>query len=128
MIIRNDQQSALRRAAFTLMEILIVVAIIVALAGVGGFYFIGQLQSSKVTTTRLQAKSLAADCKKYYIRYSNWPQTLDNLYQTPDNIPILEDPKAKYDQWGQEFTIEAGPLNQPMIVSHGSGQRITSSD
>ncbi len=40
MLLRQDGKRN-RRAAFTLMEMLIVVAIIVALAGIGGYYLIG---------------------------------------------------------------------------------------
>ncbi len=48
MLIRN-QDPAPRRAAFTLMEMLIVVAIIVILASMGGYYVIGQYNEAKVS-------------------------------------------------------------------------------
>src|SRR4051794_19698449 len=115
MIIRNQReelfvrQSKLARAAFTLMEILVVVAIIVALAGVGGFFLIGQLQSSKADIAKLQAKELQKMCKTYYIKYGNFPTSLDQLIQTPSGIPILEDQKALIDPWSQPYQMQPGP-------------------
>ncbi len=41
-----------KRAAFTLMEMLVVVAIIVALAGIGGFFLLGALEDAKVDVRR----------------------------------------------------------------------------
>ena len=42
------------RHGFTLMEILVVVAIILILAGLGGYYFMGQLKESRKSAAKIQ--------------------------------------------------------------------------
>ena len=44
MIVRVTRRSALRREAFTLLEVLVVVAILVVLASVAGIYFFRYLE------------------------------------------------------------------------------------
>ena len=45
-----------RRSAFTLMELMIVVAIIVVLAGLGGIAFFGQLEKAKMSSRTSSAR------------------------------------------------------------------------
>ncbi len=95
-----------RRAAFTLMEMLVVVAIIVALAAVGGVYLLGYLRSSQESTAKTQMKNLAEQCKVYYMKNNTWPQNLQVLLQ-PDpkngNQPYLEDSNKIMDPWGNQY-------------------------
>jgi general secretion pathway protein G len=76
-----------RRAAFTLMEMLVVVAIIVVLAGVGGAYLIGQLNESKVNTAQIKARNISNAIEMFYVDNSMYPQTLDQL--------LVQDPTTK---------------------------------
>lgn len=70
-----------RRAAFTLMEMLVVVAIIVVLAGVGGSYLIGQLNEAKVNAARVKARTISNAIEQYYVDHSQYPQSLEALLQ-----------------------------------------------
>jgi prepilin-type N-terminal cleavage/methylation domain-containing protein len=71
----------LRRAAFTLMEMLVVVAIIVVLAGVGGAYLIGRLNEAKVDAARIKAREISQAVDQYYVDHSQYPPSLDVLLQ-----------------------------------------------
>jgi len=135
MIIRNEReqlfvrQSKLARAAFTLMEILVVVAIIVALAGVGGYFLIGQLTQSKADVARLQAKKLKEACTTYFIRTGGFPTSLNDLVQPPaGGIPVLEDPKAIIDPWGQPYQYQN--MGTKVIIGSNCGgvAQVTSDD
>ena len=62
------------------MEMLIVVAIIVALAGIGGFFLLGQLsQPRKTSLARRSPVTLTQACQSYYIKNKQWPQSLQIL-------------------------------------------------
>jgi type II secretory pathway pseudopilin PulG len=95
------------------MEMLIVVAIIVALAGMGGYYFIGQLNESKKKIARTQAKVLEDACNTFQINHGSWPPNLESLLQN-DGMggPYLKDPGALVDPWHQPYLYNpAGPNN-----------------
>src|SRR5436190_24136681 len=75
---RNSQR-LLRRAAFTLMEMLVVVAIIVVLAGVGGAYLIGRLNDAKVDATRIRAREISQAIETFFIDNGQYPTQLTDL-------------------------------------------------
>ena len=107
MIRKNYTTRALRRTAFTLMEMLIVVAIIVALAGLGGYYFIGQLNESKVSTAKTQAQVIDRAIKTYFVDHSVYPPSLDALLQVTDGKgPYLERVDAIMDPWEKPFQYD----------------------
>jgi len=83
-----------RRAAFTLMEMLIVVAIIVLLAGIGVVSYFALFDSAKVDVARTQIKSLTTACDAYYLKNKSYPgQLSDMLQKDPNgNRPLIEDP------------------------------------
>jgi general secretion pathway protein G len=94
------------RAAFTLMEMLIVVAIIVALAGLGGYYFLGQLGKSKEKIAESQVKTtLTQAVQSYYLDHSRFPDNLQQLLGRDETGkgPYLTDSDAINDPWGQPY-------------------------
>ena len=107
-----------RRAAFTLMEMLIVVAIIVALAGIGGYFLMGALITAKKDVALIQTKNLGTACDTYQIRHNGlFPESLELLLQRDEagNPPILESVDALIDPWGQRYQYDkAGTMNQGM--------------
>ena len=104
------------RAAFTLLEMLVVVAIIVALAGIGGFFLMGTLGTAQKDTARAQAKTLENAAKQYYIRHNQYPATLQDLLQADvKGPPILEDADALKDPWGNIYQYDpAGSMHNGM--------------
>jgi general secretion pathway protein G len=113
MVLRSETRR-IRRAAFTLMEMLVVVAIIVALAGIGGFFLMGALGEAKTDLARTQAKStLTSACQAYNLKRGAYPDSLQQLLQQDARGgPYLDDPSAILDPWGQPFQYDkSGPRN-----------------
>jgi general secretion pathway protein G len=113
MLLRQEQKSR-RRAAFTLMEMLVVVAIIVALAGIGGFFLMGQMESAKKDLALTQVKGpLTNACMSYSIKHGKFPDNLQVLTE-PDEYKVLyiDDPQALIDPWRKPYTYDAGGANQ----------------
>jgi len=114
MIIRNDQLNHLherrRRAGFTLMEILIVVAIIVILASLGGVAVMNQYKGSQVSTAILKARSIGSAVKQFYIDNNRYPNDLNELLVKNDvgKGPYLTNQTDILDPWGQTYQYDAG--------------------
>jgi type II secretory pathway pseudopilin PulG len=91
------------------MEMLVVVAIIVALAGIGGYFLLGQLGQSQKDVAKAQVKGALTDaCKTYYINNNQWPESLQQLLQrdAKGKGPYLEDADALKDPWDQPYQYD----------------------
>jgi type II secretion system protein G len=116
MILKTQTQpiaSLSRRAAFTLMEMLVVVAIIVVLAGVGGAYLIGQLNESKVNTAKIKAQNISNAIDQYYIDNSQYPTQLTDL--------LVQNPETKKGPYLKNQDDILSPINNQMYTYDPSG-------
>ncbi len=116
MVSRNQSVCTLpRRAAFTLMEMLVVVAIIVVLAGIGGAYLMAHLEGAKVSAAKIQAKMIASQIKNYAMEHNGvFPQSLE-VMMTRDGEgkgPYFETKDAILDPWGRQYSYDpSGAIN-----------------
>jgi len=96
------------RSAFTLLEILIVVAILVVLAGVSSIYVFRYLDDAKKDTAKAGAVTLAKACQAYEIRMGGPPESLQQLLTPPDGgKPFIDGPDALLDPWGKAYQYDA---------------------
>jgi len=113
MILRTEVRRS-RRAAFTLMEMLIVVAIIVILAGTGGFYLMGAFGDAQKSIAQTKTKSLTDACNAYKLKHNGqYPDSLETLLQADaKGGPWLEDRDALKDPWEKTYLYDrTGPRN-----------------
>jgi general secretion pathway protein G len=105
--IRSGRASAAtqssRRAAFTLLEVLIVVAILVILASAASIGFFRYLEEAKVGRAKTDMRAIEKALQTYYINNETYPP--------PDQIvliaPYLEQgQEALKDPWGQLYSFE----------------------
>lgn len=109
MVYRKRELWRVARHGFTLMEILVVVAIILILAGLGGYYLIGQLKESRKSAAKIQIKALSEGCKNYFMQHNEqWPPDLGSLRKRDQSGgPYLESNDALFDPWGNQFQYNA---------------------
>src|SRR5262245_15561417 len=99
------RQLAVRtRRGFTLLEVLVVVAILVILASVATFAVVSYLKGAKEDQATLQAQNIQKAAKSWYTKTGGyWPDSLDMLVmKTEASDPLLEGGEsAILDPWGQ---------------------------
>jgi general secretion pathway protein G len=104
-----------RRSAFTLLEILVVVAIIVVLAGLGVPYILSQMEGAKENIAKAKAISIAEQVQYYYTNNQQYPNSLQELTQ-PGSAPggkTALAPENILDPWGKPYTLDvSGPNHQ----------------
>jgi type II secretory pathway pseudopilin PulG len=102
------------------------VAIIVALAGLGGYYFLGQANEARISTAKIQTKTLTQACETYSLNHNGqWPPSLVTLLGGDEkgSPPILKSKDALIDPWGNEYGYDpsgaenraVGNIGQPDI-------------
>ncbi len=116
-------------AGFTLVEMLVVIAIIGLIMGLVGPRVLGSLGESKVKAAKLQIESFSSSLDLFYLdtgRYPTGSESLTALAQRPDNAAVWNGPYLKTgsvptDPWGQVYIYRApAELGPYEIVSLGS--------
>jgi general secretion pathway protein G len=115
MTIRTTSRKRRARHGFTLMEILVVVAIIVILAGLGGYYVMGALNSSRIDAAKIKAQEIGKAVQTYNLHnQGQWPPTLQTLLTRDSNGhgPYLKSQEMLIDPWGGAYQYDpSGPMN-----------------
>jgi general secretion pathway protein G len=102
----------LLRAAFTLMEMIVVVAIIVALAGLGGYAYIQTLKTQQKNTAKINVKGLAEAVNRYYTDHNRYPSSLQELLRKDaQGGPYLDSADVLTDPWGQPYQYNPNSVN-----------------
>ena len=90
---------------YSLLEILVVLAIISTLAVLVGPRLLGQVDKSKVVSTTAQAKQLVQSLKLYRMEYGRYPTKQEGL-RALVNSDVLDSNEVPRDAWGNEFVYE----------------------
>jgi len=122
MILQKTDRKRTPRTAFTLMEVLVVVAILVVLAGIGVAVF-RYLDESKEKIAMMGAKNIEKAVEAYKLNNGDFPDNLQVLTQ-PENgkAAYLED-KDLLDPWGRPYQYDPSKRSKtqkPLIFSQGA--------
>jgi general secretion pathway protein G len=110
MVRSNNERR--QRTGFTLMEVLIVMAIIVIIVALGGVSVFRAYEDAKESAAQTTAYSLASAAQVYYVRFKNYPESLQQLATPPDGQEPYIDQNSLIDPWGGTFQYDpAGPHN-----------------
>ena len=107
----TSSKSPLRSRGFTLVELLVVLAILGLLVGLVGPQVMKTLGTSKTKTARIQVESLAGSLDMYRLDVGRYPSTeegLQALVEKPGdagncNGPYLKKADSALDPWGQPY-------------------------
>lgn len=93
------------KQGFTLIEILVVVAIIGMLGAVAVPAYMNYLADARISTAREQIKNIEQACNMYNAKFGKYPESLEKLQEGDDDNPPILDGEI-VDPWGQEIKYE----------------------
>ena len=105
-----------RRRGMSLVEVMVVIAIILTLMSIVGFGVMSAFNNSKVDTTMLQMGKVAERVEIYSLRHKKPPSGSDGLGV------VFGDEDPPKDSWGQDFLyVQPGPNGMDFgLVSYGA--------
>ena len=108
------KQMSPRRRAFTLIEIMVVVAIIMLLAAVAVPFAAKALGKGQVAAAKLQIQNFDTAITSFRIDMGRLPRSLDELITNSDGDkkwdgPYLKKDKIPKDPWNHDFVYELTP-------------------
>lgn len=126
-------RKAARRAAFTLMEVLLVLAILVILGGMVGVMYQNVQVGANKKAASAQIAQLQQAVKLYQLSAQSYPGKLEDLMSNPgmDDAtwggPYIE--KIPVDPWQNPYVFSVQDGGKPVISSNGpDGQSNTADD
>lgn len=110
---KNDNTISKNRG-FTLIELMVVIAILAILATTVGIYVFGALDDADQTKAKAEISNLKTAVKMYRIKNKRLPNTLDEV------APFLDPPKVPLDPWGNPYVYTKEGNSSFKIVSYGA--------
>ena len=102
-------RSKSRRAGFTLMEVLLVMAILVIMGTLVVANFSGILFKSKAKSAKIQLQAIGKALELYQIDMNSYPDPNSGLYALQERPP--EDTLGGTSDWGGPYLKKALPLD-----------------
>lgn len=124
----RDSSGWTRRSGVTILEVLVVLAIIGMIAAVVGPRVVGYLSRAKTETASLQVDQLRNALQLFYIDLGRYPGTAEGLPAlmnspggSPDwSGPYLSSDDALTDPWGRDYIYEESSEDrEPLVYSLG---------
>lgn len=115
MKLQPGNRSVARRSAFTLLEVLVVVAIILVLASVATVAVLNIQEDNKVDMARLNAITLEKAVKMYMVKHpdAGQPQNLQDV------LPYIENSDASklIDPWNNPYQLGTNEAGNPYVFT-----------
>jgi len=108
------------RAAFTLMEMLVVVAILLILVGAAVPIYLAYRDDAQIDRSRADVKMIGDACSNYNARYGRYPNSLEELVQPPSGGRSYFTEDHLMDPWGKPYNYD------PNSTRPGTGEPLVS--
>lgn len=116
--------AALRNnGGFTLVELMVVIAIIAALATIVGVNVLGSMDDADVGAAQAQIRNFKTALTSYKITYKKFPtasEGLEALVNNPKGKNFLDSKTVPTDPWGNPYIYSADGSSGFKIVSYGA--------
>lgn len=115
-----------RNSGFTLLELLLVMAILVVLASLSTFAVLGLQRNALSKAAATEISNLKSQCIAYKLHVGVFPTSLDDLFVPPSGMtqiqwggPYVQE-QIKGDPWKQPYNYSADEANDRVnITSNG---------
>lgn len=132
--LRNGRST--NRRAFTLMELLLVMAILVIMGGMVSFAFLNIGRNATMDLTLNQIKTFEKACLNFKLTHQRFPNQLADLIAVPSGMtqrqwrgPFLDAPQIPLDPWGNAYSYQADELNNRVFIrSAGPDRQMNTAD
>ncbi len=125
-MVRHSRNSRIHsgRKGFTLLELLLVMAILVVLAGLGTAAYTRLGSAQSVRAAKYEIKNIKNLCVAYKLQIGNYPRTLQDLVTLPGGLsqsewngPYYQDGKIPRDPWRNDYTYSANEAQDRVFVT-----------
>lgn len=123
---KRTRTRSVRRGGFTLIEVLLVLAILGVIAAMVVPNLLGTQKSAYIKTTKQSISALETAAQKYAVTHNDgeWPATLQPLLQSEDPNIAPDLTKVPTDAWGTPLVYEYTPGDpKPIITSYGPNKQ-----
>lgn len=112
-----------KRNAFTLMELLLAMSILIIMGGLATFAFLNMGQNAKMDAILSQIRIYEQACIQYKLKHNRFPKSLDDLYTLPNGMterqwggPWVNKPVG-LDLWGNPYTYVPDEARNMVFIS-----------
>ena len=106
-------------AGFTLVELMVVIAIIAGLATIVGVNVLGALDDADRATAQAQIRTFSTALITYKIQFNEFPSDLNGLVNNTKNRNFLDSNTVPVDPWGNPYRYKSQGRSF-IITSYGA--------